>query len=243
MARYTDGLLMDGEYVVYRTRQHPLARVYNARFGILAIVMGIVLLIFGVTMKLSEPFGSVLSWIVLLLLVGGILNIVWVTYEWYQDDYVITNRRVIKIEGVLNKRAADSSLEKINDAILTQSVFGRMFNFGDLKILTASDEVADDYHRLHHAPLFKKTMLQQKQDIEDGLARRITAPIQAMAEADAADRRQREEAAAAAKAAAAVKPAGPTVEEKLRQLAALRDQGLITADDYEAKKTAILALM
>ena len=189
MARYTDGLLMDGEYVVYRTRQHPLARVYNARFGILAIVMGIVLLIFGVTMKLSEPFGSVLSWIVLLLLVGGILNIVWVTYEWYQDDYVITNRRVIKIEGVLNKRAADSSLEKINDAILTQSVFGRMFNFGDLKILTASDEVADDYHRLHHAPLFKKTMLQQKQDIEDGLARQITAPIQAMAEADAADRR------------------------------------------------------
>ena len=31
---------------------------------------------------------------------------------------VATKRRVLKVEGILNKRSADSSLEKINDAVL-----------------------------------------------------------------------------------------------------------------------------
>ena len=44
------------------------------------------------------------------------------------------------VTGILNKRSSDSSLEKINDAILEQSVLGRMLNFGDLEILTAADD-------------------------------------------------------------------------------------------------------
>jgi uncharacterized membrane protein YdbT with pleckstrin-like domain len=243
MARYTDGLLMDGEYVVYRTLQHPFARFYNARFGILAVVLSLVFLFLATRVNDQGPVGTGFGWLVAILLFGGIANIVWVFYAWYQDDYVVTSRRVIKIEGILNKSAADSSLEKINDAILTQSMFGRMFDWGDLRILTAAEEVADDYHRLHHAKIFKKSMLQQKQDLEDALARKITAPIQALAQQDADAAKQRADEAAAKTAAAAARPAEPTVEEKLRQLAALRDQGLITPDDYEAKKTAILALM
>ena len=43
--------------------------------------------------------------------------------------------------------------------------------------------------------------------------------------------------------AAAPVPAPKTMEEKLRELAALRDARLITPEDYEAKKTAILATM
>ena len=46
---------------------------------------------------------------------------------------------VPKVEGVVNKRATDSSLEKINDAVLTQSIFGRIFGFGDLDVLTAAE--------------------------------------------------------------------------------------------------------
>ena len=52
---------------------------------------------------------------------------------------MITNRRLLKVTGILNKRSGDSSLEKINDAILSQTVLGRMLNFGDLEILTAAE--------------------------------------------------------------------------------------------------------
>jgi hypothetical protein len=38
-------------------------------------------------------------------------------------------------------------------------------------------------------------------------------------------------------------PAPKTTEQRLRELAALRDAGLITPEDFEAKKAAILAAM
>jgi hypothetical protein len=70
------------------------------------------------------------------------------------------------VTGILNKRSADSSLEKINDAILTQSVLGRVLNYGDLEILTAA-EMANDMYRMLNAPKqFKKTMLTQKHALE-----------------------------------------------------------------------------
>jgi uncharacterized membrane protein YdbT with pleckstrin-like domain len=250
MARYTDGLLMDGERVVYRTRQHPFGRLFDAKIGILAVGLGLATLIVILLAKVTGGAGQVLGLVVLVLLVVGAVNIAWVYLRWYQDDYVVTNRRVIKVEGILNKKAADSGLEKINDAILEQSVFGRMFDWGNLRILTAAEEIADDYHMLHHAPTFKKTMMLAKQDIEDDLARRITAPLEALNAHELDEDRREAEARASARAAAAPIAAPPppapvhkTTEEKLRELAGLRDAGLITPEDYEAKKTTILATM
>ncbi len=248
MARYTDSLLMDGEHVLYRTRQHPLGRIVAARWGIVMVGVAIAALL---VIFIGNPGGTardVLGWVTLALLVLGVVNIVWIYFHWWAEDYVITNRRILKVEGLFNKRAADSSLEKINDAILEQSVFGRMFDWGDLKVLTAAEENADDYHLLHHAPTFKKTMLLAKQDIEDELARRITAPLEALNARESEQDRREAEAQASARTAPPppVVPAAPaqkTAEEKLRELAALRDAGLITPEDFEAKKTTILATM
>jgi uncharacterized membrane protein YdbT with pleckstrin-like domain len=254
MARYTDSLLTEGEHVLYRTRQHPIGRIVASRWGILMVGLAIVALLVILVGNVGGTVRDLLGWATIALLVLGAVNIAWVYLHWWAEDYVITNRRILKVEGLFNKRAADSGLEKINDAILEQSVFGRMFDWGDLRVLTAAKEVADDYHLLHHAPTFKKTMLLAKQDIEDELARRITAPLEALnAHEDEQDRR---EAAAEASARAAVPvvapppvpaaapaPAPKTTEEKLRELAGLRDAGLITPEDYEAKKTTILARM
>jgi uncharacterized membrane protein YdbT with pleckstrin-like domain len=250
MARYTDSLLMDGEHVVYRTRQHPLGRIAAARWGILMVGIAIAALLAIVLGNLSQPARDIFGWITVGLLVLGAVNIAWVYLHWWAEDYAITNRRILKVEGLFNKKAADSGLEKINDAILEQSLLGRMFDWGDLRVLTAAEEVADDYHMLHHAPKFKKTMLLAKQDIEDELARRITAPLEALNAREVEHNRQESEAQASARAVApppvappASAPLPKTAEEKLRELAALRDAGLISPEDFEAKKTTILATM
>ena len=73
------------------------------------------------------------------LVVGGLLYFGWQVLRWTNEEFVVTSRRVLQSEGVVNKRVVDSSLEKINDAVLSQSIFGRMFGFGDLDILTASE--------------------------------------------------------------------------------------------------------
>ena len=65
---------------------------------------------------------------------------------------MVTNRRVMKVEGILKKRSADSSLEKINDAVLEQSVLGRMLGYGDLDILTANEQSVDRLRMLVAGP-------------------------------------------------------------------------------------------
>ena len=89
-------------------------------------------------------------------------------WRWSAQDYLVTNLRVIKVEGIINKHSADSSLEKINDAVLDQNLFGRMLGFGDLDILTANEESVDRYKWLNKAASFKKEMLNQKVALESG---------------------------------------------------------------------------
>ena len=80
---------------------------------------------------------------------------------------------MIQVEGVVNKVAKDSSLEKINDAVLRQGLFGRLLHFGDLSILTASDTTVDDFKMLNDATNFKKAMLNAKYALE----REVAAPM------------------------------------------------------------------
>ncbi len=91
------------------------------------------------------------SCLALILLALGALVVLYRLWHWWAQDFVVTNRRLLKVTGVLNKRSADSSLEKINDAILTQPVLGRMLNYGDLEILTAAEMANDVYNMLNDA--------------------------------------------------------------------------------------------
>ena len=169
----------------------------------------------------------------------GLLWLVWAWLHFQNEEYVITSRRIIHAEGVINKKASDSSLEKINDAILTESLFGRMFGFGDLEVLTASESGIENLHMLRNAKDFKKAMLDAKHELEIDLVRPTMPPL-------------RQDAPAQAPAAPAYAPAPPPVapqpehmssgdvSESIARLAELRDKGLITPAEYEAKKQEML---
>ena len=52
------------------------------------------------------------------LLIVGVASFVWGLLTFRSQEFVITSRRIIHAEGVINKRATELSLEKINDAVL-----------------------------------------------------------------------------------------------------------------------------
>ncbi len=248
MARYADSLLTEGEVVVLRTRQHFFALLARARAGIALFVLGLVVLFLIAFFRVAQgPVRDVLSWVALILLVVGVVLFLARFWIWWAQDYMITNRRLLKVTGVLSKRSADSSLEKINDAVLSQSVFGRMFNFGDLEILTAAEQAVDRYHMINDPKEFKKTMLTQKHNLETEFmyGRPPTPPLRAET-APAAAAAQMPAAHAPAAPAPAAPPAAPAeddsreVTETLARLADLRDKGAITADEYEQKKDELL---
>jgi hypothetical protein len=241
---YADQLLTEGEYIVYRTREHPLARLFASRWGILLAGLGLALAALFVFLDPAPGTPrDILAWAIPILLLAGGGLIGWAYVAWYNEDYIITSRRVIKLSGILNKTTTDSSLEKINDAILEQSILGRLFDWGNLRVLTAS-EIADlDYRMLHHAVKFKKAMLLTKHDLETGLSRGSDhrRPLALPVDAPAGELAPGEPGVPTASALdSSAAPVRPTVEDKLRSLARLRDEGIISAEDYEAKKAALL---
>jgi hypothetical protein len=263
MTRYADTLLADGERVVLRSRQHWLAPLLDGRYPWALFAAGLVLIILSSALG-DSPARTVLGYAILVDLVGSLAWLGLVYWRWWAEDYLVTNRRVIKIEGVLNKHTADSSLEKINDAVLDQNVFGRLFNYGDLDIMTATDTAIDRYRMLDQAPRFKREMLNQKSALEQEYARpmmpspplRATMPTEPTPPPIAGPVARPAYAGvgggpAPAAAQAAAPPPGPPraalsmspdeVTRTLASLADLRDRGAITPEEYEAKKADLLA--
>jgi uncharacterized membrane protein YdbT with pleckstrin-like domain len=106
-------------------------------------------------------------WWLLLVFIIPAVRIVWGFLSWLMNVYVLTNRRVIEATGVLSKRVADSSLEKLTDIVLKQSVFGRMLGYGDIVVLTASSGAGINNLKQIRRPMeFKMQMANAKEALE-----------------------------------------------------------------------------
>ncbi|HUQ43717.1 MAG TPA: PH domain-containing protein [Candidatus Limnocylindria bacterium] len=242
MTRYADRLLADGERVALRGRQHLLATLFEGRMAWLIFIASLVLVVLVTQLDpgTDEIVRQIFSWIALGLLVIGLGWLVFIYTQWYSQDYLVTNRRVLKVEGILSKRSADSSLEKINDAVLAQSLLGRMLGYGDLDILTANEQSVDRYRMLSQAQEFKRTMLEEKHKLEQEGFHIPAPPMRAAVPMP--------QPVLAPEPAVAPAPAAPTPREMssdeittaLGNLADLRDRGAISPDDYEAKKQDLL---
>jgi len=214
---YADSLLAKDERILYEGRQHWLAPLSDARNALLILLAGLVLV-------LVEH--QVLHWSQLIAYAGlavMLIGLIWigiVYLTWRAEEYIITTRRVLKVEGLLDKKSGDSSLDKINDAVLKQGLLARMFHYGDLEVLTANEDAIDRYEMLANVVDFKKAMLNAKNQLEDG----YRGPG----------------ASAAAPVAAARPSSSDDVTATLSKLAELRDKGAITPAEYEQKKAELL---
>jgi hypothetical protein len=262
---YARNLLSRGEEVVFESRQHWLAVLGQTWLFVIGAILVLAVLIWATSSDLGSIEGGV-QVVSLVLLIVCLAYLGLKIWAWRNQEYLITTRRVIKSEGIFNKQMGDSSLEKVNDARLTQSWLGRIFDYGTLDILTASEAaetgLLNDFPMLAEPVKFKVAMLNQKERLEfPDLAppppqRQAPPPEMQRAEpmAPRAGSSQVSEVRsdrmptpapvpAPAPAAAAVTPAtggSGEVAATLESLAGLRDKGLITADEYEAKKRELL---
>ncbi len=255
--RYTDSLLADGEIVVRRARQHWLAPLVQARRAWLLLLIGALALVAGLAIRdasgIAGTVGLGLAVLSVVALAAGLLFAVYHVLAWRAQDYVVTNRRVVQVEGILNKRAADSSLEKINDAVLEQSLLGRILGFGDLEVLTASESAIDRFHMLSRAADFKREMLNQKHALELEVSRAPAPPLRVDSAAWNSPSPGLAGAAQPSSVAGGAGSTAPTggprpdhadleqITSTLARLAELRDRGAITPQEFEAKKAELLA--
>jgi uncharacterized membrane protein YdbT with pleckstrin-like domain len=161
---YIKSMLGENEEILLIARQHWFVLVA----AIFAELVAIAILLIGAAVV--AVFLPALAWLPALLGFFLILiPIATMTYDmlaWWNRQYLVTSRRVIQISGSFNKNVVDSSLEKVNDVKLTQSVLGRIFDYGDVEILTASELGVNLFRRIENPIQFKTAMINAKEKLE-----------------------------------------------------------------------------
>ncbi len=160
--KYLDSLLGQNEEVVLTTRQHTFILLS----AIAAEILVIGLILAGVTALtvMAVPLAPLGYLLLVLPIAKGSYDFL----NWRQLQYVISNRRVIQISGIFSKSVTDSSLEKVTDVQMSQSALGRIFNYGDIEILTASELGANKFRRISNPIGFKTAMLDAKEKMGSG---------------------------------------------------------------------------
>jgi membrane protein YdbS with pleckstrin-like domain len=293
-------MLATNERIIYRTKLHWIAPVFQTVAGSLLLLGGIALLVAdGLFIDIEGTFAfidTLITWAAVIILVIGLGMVLFSYLQWYVEDYVVTNMRVLKVSGILTKRSIGSSLEKINDLVMRQGPLGRILGYGDLTILTASEESNPDFNTMRDPGEFRRRVLDAKAGMDDeqirdaiiaakatmemGAPAAVAPPLRAdgpSAESPAAATAVAAPSAPAAMATGAptAPPAAPSAPEPapsapepttsvavpggsaadanassrpdpgditktLTSLAELRDAGVISPDEYEAKKQELL---
>jgi len=209
---YLESLMGRYEGIVFKTRQHWLVVLptilINSLLSLL-IMVGSVLLV--------SRFGPLAS-LAFLLLVFPLGKLGLDLLNWWNEVYVVTNRRVIQLEGIVNKHSIDSSLEKVNDVVLEQSALGRFLNYGTVQILTASEIGVNLFERVARPVRFKTEMLNQK----EGMSRLESFR---------------------SKAREVLSEEGPVaadIPRLISELDELRKKGIITEEEFQREKGELL---
>lgn len=206
---YVQKLLGTNERIVFATKRHAfvlLGRVFKETLVLAVVAVGI--------FALPEfPQKGFLQLALMLVALIAFISMGMDVLKWKNEEFFITNRRVIHGSGIFSKKILDSSLSKINDVIMEQSLLGRMFGYGTIRILTASDEVINLLDRIAHPVEFKQAMLNAKAEAE---------PLTGGAPAAVA---------------------APSATQLLDELAQLRQKNIISDQEYEEKRKEILKRM
>lgn len=79
---------------------------------------------------------TIIAWLAILGLVG------WKILDWYMDRFILTNKRIMLIQGVITRSVAMMPLGRVTDMKYAQTPMGRMLNYGEFIIESAGQDQA-----------------------------------------------------------------------------------------------------
>jgi membrane protein YdbS with pleckstrin-like domain len=93
----------------------------------------------GGVLSNAEP---IILRVILLLWVLLLLWVMWGIADWYYDRFVLTNKRIMEVSGIVTRKVAMMPLGRVTDMAYNQSVLGRMLNYGTFIVESAGQDQA-----------------------------------------------------------------------------------------------------
>lgn len=187
----------------------------------------IVPVLIGVIGWVASFFIGFLEWGWLAALAGSLYFIV-VYFSWKVNIWVVTNFRVIDEAGLLNHFAKESPLEKINNVSYDQTLWGRILNFGHVEIQTAAEVGATDYYNVHGPKRLKDTITLAQAEYKN---HQLANQAQHMATAMGIQTGEVKYASSGGSVG---------IASELEKLHQLKQQGIITEEEYIKAKNKLL---
>ena len=158
---YLRKVLGKEERILFVVRQHWIF-LFGRLFGWIVLA----LIIFGGVTAGAVFAGDVRVLAAYVLLLIPLLRMGWAYLVWTNHKCVVTTRRVLQMDGVLSKEVVDALLDQVNDVKTEQSLLGRMFDYGDVEILTANEVGNNVFRHIAHPLRCKTMMLDAKQALD-----------------------------------------------------------------------------
>jgi uncharacterized membrane protein YdbT with pleckstrin-like domain len=136
--------------------------------------------------------------------------------------WAVTNLRVIDEYGVFSLNSKESPLDKINNVSYNQSIWGRIFGYGNVQIQTAAEIGSTSYQMVERPRELKDTITRMQEEYKN---------FQILSQA-------RE--LAKAMSTGTHKPSGTEVAAELEKLYELKQRGILTEEEFLARKKKIL---
>jgi membrane protein YdbS with pleckstrin-like domain len=135
LAAPTDQYLLRSESMIFSVRRHWAA---------LAEVGGMLLLYWAGALVVLGLLGQVevLRLIALCFMFFSLCWFVWQLLDWRIERFMVTNRRVLLISGILTRNVAIMPLMKVTDLTYQQSPMGRLLGYGSFIIESAGQQQA-----------------------------------------------------------------------------------------------------
>ncbi len=194
---FTKNQLLPGETLVALTRQHKVVLLRPLLVNVLSIIVLVALAV------------SVARYWLLALYVVPAVYLLWEILVWQSREYVVTDHRVVKQEGVFSISSFDASLDKINNVFHEQSFMGRILKYGTVGLETASEQGTTVFEYIPRPVDFKGKIVRQRE------------MYRSVAGVPAASPKQ-------------------DIPRMIEDLASLRDKGVLTPQEFEEKKKALL---
>jgi uncharacterized membrane protein YdbT with pleckstrin-like domain len=126
MGRYIDEILQPGEKVLYSTNAHWI--FYLPAVGAWVVVA--LLLAASVV-----PTLTLICWAAAAIV--AVFALYWTFKAWFHrmtTETDVTNLRVVHKTGFIKRRTFEMALTKVESVDVTQSILGRILNYGDVRI-------------------------------------------------------------------------------------------------------------
>jgi uncharacterized membrane protein YdbT with pleckstrin-like domain len=181
-----------------------------------AALVASVLLGAGVSVRWDDAPGAVLG----LLGILSLVSLAWFGLyyaRWATTHFVITTDRLIYRHGVLAKKGIEIPLERVNTVFFSQSIFERIVGSGDLVIESAGEKGQEAFSNVRKPSAVQNEIYVQMEANENRKYDRI------------GHHRQGGD--------------GSSIPAQIAQLDDLRARGVLTEDEFQAKKADLLRRM